>query len=113
MGVNDFLTLIRFFLMVVSCFTFLVVYRKLKFKGFLTLVLGTVFSAIALTFVKFKVLESNELFYELLLLCVVLMWILSAYLILRALNDYKFPRAKRDDGGDYSQRSFREGKPKG
>jgi hypothetical protein len=88
MDVNDCLTLIRFFLMILACFTFLAVYTRLRFKGFLTLAAGTVFSAAALTLIKLGMIASNDLIYELLLLCVVAMWIISAYLIYHALSEY-------------------------
>jgi hypothetical protein len=103
--VSDCIALIRFLLLLASIGFFLRIYSRLRFKGFITLVAAFIFSAITLALIELGVIQATGPRYEILLLVVAVMFLVSSYWLYRALVDFrKVTKDKKQQGRGYSER---------
>jgi hypothetical protein len=86
---SDIIAIIRFVLFLLAIAFFAKVYTKLKFIGFVTLIIGLIFNAITLVVIETGTIIATGPRYELLLMVSGSVYLLSAILIYKAVRDFE------------------------
>jgi hypothetical protein len=95
---NSILLIFRLVLYICASITFALVYRRLKFWGFITLSIAIMFSISTLIYSNFFGGTSNDMLYNILLLVSALLYLVSAQLVYNALRRFK---TKKEMGDKY------------
>jgi uncharacterized membrane-anchored protein len=87
-NIDDALAIVRFVMMLLTIAFFLIIYFKLRFRGFITLAGACTVTAITLLLVETYIIESTGTTYEVILFIRGILFLASAILIYQALMKF-------------------------